>query len=172
MLAVRDGSKVLTTRDITSGPDGNIQTESLVFNAGAAGANPLSFSIDPLPGEENRANNALTRLVDVKSEKRRILYIEGEPRWEYKFIRRAEDDDRIVQISSMMRTSENKIYRQGIADPKELAGGFPNKVEDLFPYQGIIIGSIDANYFTPEQKEVIKEFVDRRCGRVLAHRGR
>jgi len=172
MLAVRDGAKVLTTREITFGPDGNIQTESLLFNVGAAGAKPLSFSLDPLPGEENRANNALTRLVDVRSEKRRILYIEGEPRWEYKFIRRAEDDDRIVQISSMMRTSENKIYRQGIADPKELAEGFPNKVEDLFPYQGIIIGSVEANSFTPEQQELIKEFVDRRGGGLLLVGGR
>jgi uncharacterized membrane protein len=172
MLAVRDGAKVLTTREITFGPDGNIQTESLLFNAGAAGAKPLSFSIDPLPGEENRANNALTRLVDVKSEKRRILYLEGEPRWEYKFIRRAEDDDRIVQISSMMRTSENKIYRQGIADPKELGEGFPNKVEDLFPYQGIVIGSVDANYFTPEQQQLIKDFVDRRGGGLLLLGGR
>src|SRR5437660_3227739 len=172
MLAVRDGAKVLTTREITFGPDGNIQTENLLFNAGAAGAKPLSFSIDPLPGEENRANNALTRLVDVRSEKRRILYIEGEPRWEYKFVRRAEDDDRIVQISSMMRTSENKIYRQGIADSKELAEGFPNKVEDLFPYQGIIIGSVEANYFTPEQQELIKEFVDRRGGGLLMLGGR
>ena len=133
MLTVRDGAKVLTTREITFGPDGNIQTESLLFNAGAAGAKPLAFSIDPLPGEENRANNALTRLVNVKSDKRRILYVEGEPRWEYKFIRRAEDDDRIVQIASMLRTSENKIYRQGITDPKELADGFPTKVEDLSP---------------------------------------
>jgi uncharacterized membrane protein len=172
MLAVRDGGKVLTTREITFGPDGNIQTESLLFNAGAAGAKPLSFSIDPLPGEENRANNALTRLVDVRSEKRRILYIEGEPRWEYKFIRRAEDDDRIVQISSMMRTSENKIYRQGIAEPKELAEGFPTKVEDLFPYQGIIIGSVEANYFTPEQQALIKDFVDRRGGGLLLLGGR
>src|SRR5246500_4400668 len=172
ILAVRDGAKVLTTRDITFGPDGNIQTENLLFDAGAAGAKPLSFSIDPLPGEENRANNALTRLVDVKSDKRRILYIEGEPRWEYKFIRRAEDDDRIVQISSMMRTSENKIYRQGIADPKKLAGGFPNKVEDLFPYQGIIIGSVEANSFTPEQQQLIKDFVDRRGGGLLLLGGR
>ena len=51
---------------ITFGPDGNIQTENVLFNAGAAGAKPLSFSIDPLPGEENRANNAITRLVDVQ----------------------------------------------------------------------------------------------------------
>ena len=98
------------------------------------------------------------------SDKRRILYIEGEPRWEYKFIRRAEDNDRIVQIVSMVRTSENKIYRQGIADPKELAEGFPNKVEDLFPYDGIVIGSVEASYFTPRNRELIKHFVDRRGG--------
>ncbi len=172
VLAVRDGQKVLTTQGITFGPDGNIQTENVLFNAGAAGAKPLSFSIDPLPGEENRANNAITRLVDVRSDKRRILYIEGEPRWEYKFIRRAEDNDRIVQISSMVRTSENKIYRQGIADPKELSEGFPNKVEDLFPYQGIVIGSVEANYFTPEQQQLIKDFVDRRGGGLLLLGGR
>src|SRR4029077_19971615 len=84
----------------------------------------------------------------------------------------AEDDDRIVQISSMMRTSENKIYRQGIADPKELAGGFPNKVEDRFPYEGIIIGSVEANSFTPEQQQLIKDLVDRRGGGLLLLGGR
>ncbi len=89
------------------------------------GAKPLQFSIDAFAGEQNRANNAVTRLVNVESDKRRILYVEGEPRWEYKFIRRAEDDDRIVQVASMLRTTENKIYRQGINDPKELADGFP-----------------------------------------------
>jgi len=172
MLRVRDGDKVLTAHEVTFGADGNIQTESLLFNAGAAGAKPLVFSIDPLPGEENPANNAVTRLVDVKADKRRILYVEGEPRWEYKFIRRAEDDDRIVQVASMLRTSENKIYRQGIQDAKELAEGFPNRVEDLFAYQGIVIGSVEANYFTPEQQELLKEFVDRRGGGLLLLGGR
>ena len=98
---------------------------------------------------------------------RRILYIEGEPRWEYKFIRQAEEDDRMVQIASMVRTSENKIYRQGISDPKELADGFPTRAEDLFAYQGLIIGSVEAGYFTPAQQELIREFVDRRGGGLL-----
>ena len=109
----------------------------------------------------------MTRVVNVGSEPRRILYIEGEPRWEYKFIRQAEEDDRMVQIASMVRTSENKIYRQGIADPKELADGFPSRPEDLFVYQGLIIGSVEAGYFTPGQQELIREFVDRRGGGLL-----
>ncbi len=98
----------------------------------------------------------------------RILYIEGEPRWEYKFIRQAEEDDRMMQIVSMVRTSENKIYRQGLDDPsKQLVGGFPTTAEDLFSYQGLIIGSIEAGFFTPPQQELIRDFVDRRGGGLL-----
>jgi uncharacterized membrane protein len=170
-LTVRDVSadqpKVLASRAIRLGPDGNLQTETLMFNIGGAGARTLEIAAVPLPGEENTANNRLTRVVNVGSEPRRILYIEGEPRWEYKFIRQAEEDDRMVQIASMVRTSQNKIYRQGIADPKELANGFPSRPEDLFAYQGLIIGSVEAGYFNPGQQQLIHEFVDRRGGGLL-----
>jgi len=172
MLTVRDGGKVLAGRQITLAGDGATQNETLLFNPGDAGAKTLQFSVDPLPGEENRDNNSVARLVNVESAKRRVLYVEGEPRWEYKFIRRAEQDDRLLTIVSMLRTSENKIYRQGIEDPKELADGFPSRAEDLFPYQAIIIGSVEANYFTAAQKELIQQFVDRRGGGLLFLGGR
>ncbi|MGA3240251.1 MAG: vWA domain-containing protein [Bryobacteraceae bacterium] len=170
-LTVRDVTtsqpKVLAARAIALGADGNQQTETLMFDIGSAGARTLQIAAAPLPGEESTANNILTRVVNVGSEPRRILYIEGEPRWEFKFIRQAEEDDRMVQIASMVRTSENKIYRQGIADPKELAEGFPSRPEDLFVYQGLMIGSVEAGYFTPVQQELIRQFVDRRGGGLL-----
>ena len=170
-LTVRDVStnqaKVLASRTIRLGSDGNLQTETLLFNIGSAGARTLQIAAAPLPGEQNLANNILTRVVNVGSSPRRILYVEGEPRWEYKFIRQAEEDDRMVQIVSMDRTSQNKIYRQGIADPKELADGFPSRPDELFVYQGLIIGSVEAGYFTPGQQELIREFVDRRGGGLL-----
>ena len=171
-LTVRDGAKALAEREITLAADGRIQTEPLFFSAGAAGAKSLTFGIDPLPGEENPANNAVARPILVSDAKRRILYVEGEPRWEYKFIRRAEAEDPTVQLVSMLRTSENKIYRQGISDPGELAGVFPVRPEDLFGYAGIIIGSVDAGYFTPLQQELLREYVDRRGGGILFLGGR
>jgi uncharacterized membrane protein len=170
-LAVRDittgQGKVIAGRSVTLGQDGNQQTETVLFDIGGAGARVLQIAATPLTGEENTANNAITRVVNVGAEPRRILYMEGEPRWEYKFIRQAEEDDRMVQIVSIDRTSENKIYRQGIASPKELAEGFPSRPEDLFTYQGLIIGSVEAGYFTPGQQELIREFVDRRGGGLL-----
>jgi len=170
-LTVRDVStgqaKLLAGRTVDLGPDGNLQAETLMFDIGGAGARTLQIAAALLPGEENTANNVLTRVVNVGSEPRRILYMEGEPRWEYKFIRQAEEDDRMVEIASIDRTSENKIYRQGIADPKELADGFPSRAEDLFVYQGLIVGSVEAGYFTPGQQELIRQFVDRRGGGLL-----
>lgn len=171
-LVVRDGDKTLAAREITLAPDGHIQTEQLYFPAGAAGAKSLTFAVEPLPEEENLGNNAVTRPILVSDAKRRILYVEGEPRWEYKFIRRAEDDDPTIQVVSMLRTSENKIYRQGISDPSELAEGFPVRPEDLFGYSGIIIGSVAADYFTPLQQELLREYVDRRGGGILFLGGR
>ncbi|HUA01983.1 MAG TPA: glutamine amidotransferase [Candidatus Aquilonibacter sp.] len=171
-ISVRDGDKMLASQPIEFSGDGKIQTQNVLFSAGDAGAKTLQFSIDPLPGEQNSANNAVTRLVNVVNDKRRILYVEGEPRWEYKFIRRAEDDDRVVQVISMLRTTENKIYRQGIDDPKELEDGFPSKAEDLFGYQALIIGSVEVGYFTPAQQDLIRQFVDRRGGGLLFLGGR
>lgn len=171
-LTVRDGDKVLAEREITLAADGQIQAEPLFFPVGDAGAKSLAFRVEPLPGEENLANNAVTRLILVSDAKRRILYIEGEPRWEYKFIRRAEEEDPTVQLVSMLRTSENKIYRQGISNPSELADGFPVRPEDLFAYAGIIIGSVDAGYFTPLQQALLREYVDRRGGGILFLGGR
>ena len=170
-LTVRDvtdgNGKMLASRTVNLGSDGNSQTETVMFDVGGAGARTLEVAAVPLPGEENTANNALTRVVNVGSAARRVLYIEGEPRWEFKFIREAEEGDRMVQVVSMVRTSENKIYRQGIANPQELAAGFPSRAEDLFGYQGLIIGSVEAAYFSQAQQELIREFVDRRGGGLL-----
>jgi uncharacterized membrane protein len=171
-LDVKDGDKLLTSRMVTLDKDGVGQSETMFFNAGDAGVKSIGFALEPMAGEESTANNAVTRLVDVSAEPRRILYVEGEPRWEFKFIRRAEAEDKDVQIVSMLRTTENKIYRQGIADPSELADGFPTKAEDLFKYQAIIIGSVEAGYFTPVQQELLREFVDKRGGGLLFLGGR
>ena len=170
MLRVREDNKVLAGREVTLAADGAVQTESIPFSAGPAGAKALQFSIDLLDGEDNRFNNGVTRLVKVESDEHRVLYVEGEPRWEFKFIRRAEDDDRIVKVVSMLRTTENKLYWQGwqgIETPQTMAAGFPATAEALFKYQAIILGSVEASYFTAGQLDLIKQFVDRRGGGLL-----
>jgi uncharacterized membrane protein len=170
-IGVRDGGKTLASKEIVLKADGVLQTESLVFDCGAAGPKTLEIGVDPIAGEENALNNKVTRLVNVEKRKPRILYIEGEPRWEFKFIRRALDDYPNIEIASMLRTTQNKIYRQGTGE-KELEDGFPAKAEELFAYQGLIVGSVEASYFTATQQTLIHDFVDRRGGGALFLGGR
>jgi uncharacterized membrane protein len=171
-LSVRDGGKVLATQEVNLKAEGSPQTEQVQFNAGIAGAKSFQFLIEPLAGEQNTANNAVTRLVNVEASKPRILYIEGEPRWEFKFIRRAVEDDRSLRLSTMLRTTQNKIYRQGFESEKELEDGFPVKAEELYKFAGLIVGDVEANYFTPAQQDLIREFANRRGGGILFLGGR
>lgn len=171
-LSLKDGDKTLTSKEITLAADGSAQTETVLFNAGPAGIRTVQVSLGLLSNEENPGNNQMTRLVQVEERKPRVLYIEGEPRWEFKFIRRALEEDKSVQIVTMLRTTQNKIYRQGVNNPKELEAGFPATPEEIFAYEGIIIGTVEASYFTPTQQSLLRAFVDRRGGGVLFLGGR
>jgi uncharacterized membrane protein len=171
-ITLRDSGKVLAAQDVMLKGEGTEQTESILFNAGPAGVRNLEAAIEPLKDEENPRNNRLTRVMDVAGAKPRVLYVEGEPRWEFKFIRRAIDEDRSLKLATILRTTQNKIYRQGIDSPDELIQGFPSKAEELFAFQGLIVGSVEAEWFTPAQQQLIKEFADRRGGGVLFLGGR
>lgn len=171
-LAVWDGDSVLAQKDLKLPEDGGTWRETVALNAGRPGVRTLTVSAGPLQGETNIRNNTVQRIVDVRDRKPRILYFEGEPRWEMKFIRRAVEEDGQLDLASIVRTTENRFYRQGIRSPQELERGFPSSVDELFGYQALIIGNVEAGYFSPLQQTLIREFVDRRGGGVLFLGGR
>ncbi len=171
-LTVRDDSRILASKPIILRPGETVQSETVVFNAGDAGVRNLQFLLDPVEGERIEGNNSLARVLDVPRQPRRVLYVEGEPRWEYKFMRRAIAKDENVRLVCMLRTTPNKFYRQGVDDRSELAKGFPSTPEELFAYDALILGSIEAAYFTTEQQEMIADFVGRRGGTLLMLAGR
>lgn len=171
-LRVYDGEKLLAAQDVTLTSDAGVTTQTLAVPAGDPGVRDLRFMLDPLPNERNTINNTRTHVMDVTPHRRNILYVEGEPRWEYKFIRRAADTDQSLRLASMVRATPNRYYRQGIEKAEELAGGFPRKAEELFTYDAVIIGSFEATALSAEQHEALKSFVDRRGGGLLMLAGR
>ena len=171
-LRVYDGDAVVASEPVTLPAGAGITTRWVEFDVGEAGVKDLRFSLDPLPGEGNVTNNTQYRTVVVPEARRSILYVEGEPRWEYKFIRRALDEDPAVRLASLLRTTPNKFYRQGIDSPDELEGGFPEDRETLFRYDGLVIGSFSAAGLTEEQQGHIRDFVSERGGSLLMLGGR
>ena len=171
-LRVYDGEMLLASNEVQLSADAGVTTHTIAIPAGEPGVRDLRFTLDPLPGERNTINNTRTQVIDVEPRKRSILYIEGEPRWEYKFIRRAAETDTSLRLASLVRATPNRYYRQGIENADELAKGFPQKAEELFAFDAVVIGSFEASALSAEQHQILKDFVDKRGGGLLMLAGR
>jgi uncharacterized membrane protein len=78
----------------------------------------------------------------------------------------AKNEKNLILVSAL-RSAEGKFYRQGVESGSELTTGFPTTDEELFTYQGVVIGSIEANFFSYDQLKNIEQFAARRGGGVL-----
>jgi uncharacterized membrane protein len=166
-LDVEDEGRIVGSQEVRLPADGEPAAVRVRFTAADPGSRRIRFRIAPRPGELVTQNNAREALIDVRDRREKILYFEGEPRFEYKFIRRAVADDSNLQIIGLQRTADNKYYRQELDNADQLAAGFPRTREELFAYRGLILGSIEAGAFTGDQLRMIADFVERRGGGLL-----
>src|SRR5499427_6789705 len=171
-LNVEDGGRIVTSQPITLPPDGQSLTAKVRFTANDPGARLFRFRIAPQEGEEVTQNNARDALLEVRDRQERVLYFEGEPRFEAKFLLNAVDGDKNIVVVLLQRTAENKYMRRNVLDQSEVVGGFPKTREELFAYRALIIGSVEAAAFTPEQLRMIADFVNKRGGGLLMLGGR
>jgi uncharacterized membrane protein/signal transduction histidine kinase len=166
-LRVYDHDRLLAAQDVKLPRTSDLTSVSVEFPAGDPGTHDLRFEVDSLQDERNVINNVRRHVLNVPAERRRILYVEGEPRWEYKFVRRAIESERALRLTSVVRTTPNKFFRQGVSSGAELADGLPKDPAELFVYDALIIGSYDATTLSVQQHQLLRDFVDKRGGGVL-----
>ena len=164
---VEDEGRIVGSEELQLPADGSPATVQVRAAALEAGPRLFKFRVAPLPDELITQNNVRETLIDVRDDREKILYFEGEPRFEMKFLRRAVADDENLRVVALQRTADNKFLRLDVDDPDELLGGFPRTREELFSYRGLILGSIEAGAFTGDQLQMIADFVDRRGGGLL-----
>src|SRR5690242_2861888 len=172
LIAIREDGRTVKTEEFNfRGND--TQAINLEITPNTPGIHRYTVEITPLDGEITVENNKQDALVEVIPGPLRILYVEGEPRWELGKIRESLlPNEKNVTLVCLQRTGENKFYRQGIGAQAELETGFPKTEEELFAYQGLIIGSVEAGFFTADELRNIEAFVARRGGGLLALGGR
>jgi uncharacterized membrane protein len=168
-LIVEDDGRIVATQDVALRRDGEATPVRVHFTVTEPGPRLFKFRIPARDGEMVEQNNEQDALIIVQNRRERILYFEGQPRFEIKYMRRALVDDDNIELVTLVRTAENKFYRLGIDpdNPEELAGGFPRTREELFQYRGLILGSVEASYFTHDQLAMIADFVGQRGGGLL-----
>jgi uncharacterized membrane protein len=171
-LVVEDDGRVIAREQIQLGPDGTSTPVRVAVTASETGPRALRFHIPLQPGEQVAQNNERRALLDVRQRREKILYVEGEPRYEVRFIREAVEADSNLQLVVLQRTAQDKYLRLNVDDPSELAGGFPTSRAELFRYRAVVMGSIEASAFTQEQLRMLADFVSVRGGGMLFLGGR
>ena len=132
-----------------------------------------TVQIPEAAGEVAAENNSRSVLVQPQSGRRRLLVVEGAPGYEHTFLKRALSDDPGLEVDAVVRKGQNDDGRDTFyvqADPSRMAAlssGYPFKRSELFVYDGVIFGNIEADFFTREQLELTNDFIAARGGGLL-----
>ncbi|HAU38022.1 MAG TPA: hypothetical protein DCX07_09950 [Phycisphaerales bacterium] len=163
------GDNVILTQRIEPGTESDLKRVRLTFTPDhEQGAATYRVSIAPAADEKIIENNFKDFTVEIQDDRLPVLYVEGSPRMEYRFLRRALYRDRDFRLVGLLRLAADRFYIQS-ANTSEmyLAQGFPTTRENLFAFKAVILGDIEAKYFSPEQMALLEEFVQERGGGLL-----
>lgn len=162
-----DGVEV-AQQTVSLGDDGVVKRFTLELTPDEEEILVYQVAIEEKAGETIKQNNLQSFFIDNRKKKPLdILYIEGQPRNEYKFIRRALKGEESLRLATYLQTGPRKYLRQGINSPNELENGFPLTAETLFEYEAVIFGNVDRSFFNDEQLELVRDFVAVRGGGFL-----
>ncbi len=166
-VKVYSGDDIIAIQEKNIANIAGVSTVEIDINAAETGVQELRFEAEAAAGDIAPQNNSRSRLLQVGEEKRKVLYFEGEPRWEYKFIRRAMNKVQGISLVTILRTTPNKFYRQGIESPEQHANGFPNTKAELYLYDAVIVGNVEAVSLDPIQQQLLHDYVSERGGTLL-----
>jgi uncharacterized membrane protein len=141
-----------------------IQFEEFMFIPEAeSGTLDLDFDIKLQEGEITEVNNAASHQVRILDEKIKVLYIEGMPRWEYRYLRWVLLRDPRLQVQFLMTQGDPAL---AASSPLHI-GRFPEDPKEALKYDLIILGDVPASFFNAAQTQLIEKLVRERGGSLL-----
>jgi len=127
------------------------------------GSLKLAVELESLPGESSAENNRHEQTLRVIDEKIRVLYVEGKPRWEYRYLRRVLLRDQQLDVKFLMTEGDRDLPK---ANDRYLAT-FPEEAAKAYGFDLVILGDVPATYFTKAQLERMEQLVRERGGSLL-----
>jgi hypothetical protein len=144
---------------------GGLQFEDVEFNMDLyeKGAARVAVAIEPFDDEISTANNRVERSTRVVNEKVNVLYIEGNNRWEFRYLSAILKRDPRLNTTFISSSAGPEFARNS----PEYIERFPSKREDAFKYDLVILGDVDSAFFTPEELALLEELIRDRGASLL-----
>jgi uncharacterized membrane protein len=120
------------------------------------------------PGELDESDNSRSTLVSVLDAKISVLFVDGYPRWDYRYLKTALIRDKSIAVSCLLASADFNFLQEGNkplpSSGKNSAGHFPDTLDQLMDYDVVIFGDVDPRYFSDSQLQLVNEFVNRGGG--------
>ena len=144
---------------------GGLQIEEIDFNVDIyeKGAARVAVEIESLEDEVSLANNRVEQSIRVVNEKVNVLYMEGNNRWEFRYLSAILKRDPRLKTTFISSTAGPEFARNS---PEHIER-FPSKREEAFKYDLVILGDVDAQFFSPEELGLLEELIRDRGGSLL-----
>jgi hypothetical protein len=145
--------------------DGGLQFEDIDFRVDIydKGAVEVDVVIEPFGDEASAENNRMRRSIRVVNEKVNVLYIEGNARWEYRYLRAILKRDPRINATFIASNVGPEVARNSA----EHIERFPNDRDDAFQYDLVILGDVDRTFFTDEELTLLEELIRDRGASLL-----
>jgi von Willebrand factor type A domain len=111
--------------------------------------------------EKTRSNNSREVALHLLTKKRKVLILDGRPRWETRYIHNHFDRDDRWEAKLIFDDYEEKI------DAGSLQKNFPLTREDLLSYDLVLIGDLSPARLKDFQLDWLNEFVEKRGGGLI-----
>lgn len=111
--------------------------------------------------EKTRSNNARELAIHLLEKKRKVLIVDGRPRWETRYIHNHFDRDERWQATLIFDDMADDAAKGS------LQRDFPKTRDDLLSYDLVILGDAAVNRFKAEHLDWLVEFVEKRGGGLI-----
>lgn len=132
----------------------------LQFIPTETGMKDLIIEAEPLPGELDEADNSRDLQLAVLDSKINVLYVEGYPRWDYRYLKNELIRDKTVDVSCLLLSADPSFRQEG---DKPITR-FPETLQELLEYDVVLFGDVDPRELSDHQLQLVNEFVARRGG--------
>ena len=106
-------------------------------------------------------NNLRPFQIDLIDRPLRVLFVEGYPRWEYRYVKNLLVREQSIDSSVMLISADRDFAQEGNQPISRL----PRTPEEFAAFDVIVLGDVPASFFSPEQLEMIRAHVaDRGAG--------
>lgn len=147
---------VLSKVETVIGPDGRPQPVRLSYRPRQVGQFEYVIEVEPQKDERQTENNRLSRLVQVRKEKIRVLLVQAYPSYEFRYLRNMLERDETIALSTILQDADLGHAEQ---EPSALQS-FPSRREDLFAYDVVILGDANPSLLGDAAIKNLTDFVD------------